>query len=53
MGQDQIDLVQDRDRLWAVVNAVVSSRVPQNAGNYLATGGPFSFSRRTLLDGAS
>jgi len=30
-----IGLVQDRDRCWAVVKAVVSLRIPQNAGNYL------------------
>jgi hypothetical protein len=26
-GMDWIDLVQDRDRLWALVNAVMNARV--------------------------
>jgi hypothetical protein len=32
---DWIDLVQDRDRWWAVVNATVNLLVPQNAWNFL------------------
>ena len=32
-GMDWIDLVQNRDRWEAVVNAVMNLRVPYNAGN--------------------
>jgi hypothetical protein len=31
-GVDVIDLAQDRDKCRALVNAVTSLRVPQNAG---------------------
>ena len=34
-GMDWIDLVQDRDRRRALVNAVVNCRLTQNAGNFL------------------
>jgi hypothetical protein len=29
-GMDWIDMAQDRDRWWALVNAVMNLRVPQN-----------------------
>jgi len=32
---DKIDLVQNMDRWWTHVNAVMNSRVTQNAGNFL------------------
>ena len=36
-GMDWIDLAQDRDKLRALVNAVMSLRIPQNAGNFLTS----------------
>ena len=33
-GMDWIDVAQERDRWRALVNAVMSLRVPQNAGNF-------------------
>jgi hypothetical protein len=32
---DWIDLAQNRDRCWALVCAVMSCRVTENAGNFL------------------
>jgi len=33
-GIDWIKPVQDMDRWWALVNAVMKLQVPQNAGNF-------------------
>jgi hypothetical protein len=34
-GMDWIDLAQDRNRWWKLVNAVMNLRVVLNAGNFL------------------
>jgi hypothetical protein len=47
-GMDWIELAQDRDRWWALVNVIMNLQVPQNAGNFLTSCKPVSFSR-TLL----
>ena len=50
---DWIALAQDRDRWWMLVSAVMNLRVPWNAGNFLTSCKPVSFSRRTLHHGVS
>jgi hypothetical protein len=37
VGMDWIVVAQDRDRWPALVNAVISLRVPENAGNFLTS----------------
>jgi predicted small integral membrane protein len=36
-GMDWIDLAQDRDRWWALVNVVINLQVPHNVGNFLTS----------------
>jgi hypothetical protein len=36
-GIDSIDLAEERDRRWALVNAVMNFGVLQNAGNFLTS----------------
>ena len=50
-GIGWIDLAQDRDWWRALVNAVMNLQVPQNAGNFLNSSRPVSFSGRTVLHG--
>jgi hypothetical protein len=52
-GMDWIELTQDRERWRALVNEVLDLQVPKNAGNFLTSCKPVSFSRRTLLHGVS
>ena len=50
---DWIYLIQNKNKLRDVVDAVMNLRVPQNARNFLIRRGSVSFSRRTLLQGFS
>jgi hypothetical protein len=34
---DLIELAQDKNRRWALVNALMNVRVPQNAGNFVTS----------------
>ena len=50
---DWIGLAQDRDRWRTLVSAVMNVWVRWNAGNFLTSCKPVSFSRRTLHHGVS
>jgi hypothetical protein len=46
-GMGWIDLAQGRDHWRALVNTVMSLRVPYNFGKFLSSGATGGFSRRT------
>jgi hypothetical protein len=48
-GMDWIDLAEDRDRWWALVNTIMNLWVPQYAGKFLSSCIVGSFSRRNRL----
>ena len=50
---DWIGLAKDRDRWRTFVSVVMNLRVPWNAGNFLTSFKPDSFSRMTLHHGVS
>jgi hypothetical protein len=52
-GMGWIELAKERDTWRAIVNGVMNLRVPKNAGNFLTSCTPVSFSRRTVLHGVS
>ena len=48
-GTDWIELAENRNTWWAILKAVMNLLVSQNAGNFLTSCKPVSFSRRTLF----
>jgi hypothetical protein len=46
-GTDWMELIRYRDRLLALVIAVMNLRVPENAMNYLTSRKTVNFSRRS------
>ena len=52
-GIEWVELAQVRDKWRAFINALMNLHVPYNAGNFLTSRKPVSFSRRTLLHAVS
>ena len=50
---DWIDLGQDRDRWWGIINTVINLQVPLNVWNFLSTCEEVRFSGRAVLHGVS
>jgi hypothetical protein len=50
-GMDWLDLAQDRDQWRALINAVMSLRVPKNVGRFLSSRATGGFSGRAELCG--
>ena len=50
---DLIDMAQDKDRWWAIVNTVMKFQVSKNGENFLTSLEPINFPRRTLLPAVS
>jgi hypothetical protein len=46
---DRINMAQDRDQWWALVNIVMNLRIPQNAWKFLSSCTLGGFSRRVQL----
>jgi hypothetical protein len=50
---DWIQLPQDRDQWWVLVNTVMDLHIPYKAGNFFTSGVSIIFTRRTLIHNVS